>query len=239
MTRKSLFLATALGASLFSTIVWAGPFNDFETQVRAAYADYRGALFQTNKNDKPATEAALSALTAKWAALASKWSRQAPPQYVDDPAFPQSLANVGTIINNATTEATKGELAKAHEVLEGIRDELGKLRERNGVIVFSDRMNAYHAKMEDVLGRDYSGFDAKGMGLLREDAAVLAYLYADIAAKPPTDANGKPDFAQALGAMKNTVDALVSASRGSDAAAAKKAVDSLKGPYSMLFLKFG
>lgn len=239
MKRTSILAAALLASSLLSTAAWAGPFNDFEAQARTAYAGYRAALFQTNKNDKAATEEALNGLSTKWTALIAQWGKAPPPQYVDDAKFVGTLDSVSKIIDTAKAETAKNELAKAHETLEKIRDELAALRERNGVIVFSDRMNAYHSKMEEVLAKNYNGFDAAGLAALREDAAVLAYLYTDIAARPPADGVGKDDFKQALGAFKNSVDAVVAASRGTDAAAAKKAVDSLKGPYSMLFLKFG
>ncbi len=239
MKRAYLFAATMLATTLLSAPAWAGPFSDFEAQARTAYAGYRAALFQTNKNDKAATEEALNGLSSKWSALIAQWGKAPPPQYVDDAKFTGTLDSVTKIIDAAKAEAAKNELAKAHETLEKIRDELSALRERNGVVIFSDRMNAYHAKMEDVLAKNYTGFDASGLSTLREDAAVLAYLFAEIAAKPPADGVGKDDFRQALGALKNSVEALVAASRGNDAAAAKKAVDGLKGPYSMLFLKFG
>ncbi len=239
MKRTSLLSAAAIAALLASSSVWAGPFADFETQVRSTYAGYRVALFQTNKNDKAATLDALKGLTAQWSALTQKWSASPPPQYADDAKYPDTLKSVAAVIAQATAEADKGELAKSHETLEKIRDDLAALRERNGVVVFSDRMNAYHTKMEGVLGEGYDGFSAAGLGRLREDAAILAYLYSDIAARPPADAAGKPDYAQALGAMKASIDALQAAARAGDADAAKKAVGGLKGPYSLLFLKFG
>ena len=237
---KSKWLTAAAMAVLLSASApaFAGPVADFEAQARAVYANYRAALFQTNKNDKAATLDALKALSGGWSALATKWSA-APPQYGDDPAYAGTLKSVASIIDTATSEANAGNLAHSHETLEKIRDELGALRSRNGVTIFSDRMNAYHAKMEGVLGDKYDAFSVAGLGKLREDAAVLAYLYDDLAAKPPADGAGKPDYAQALAAVKASIDAVLTAARAGDATAAKKAVDGLKGPYSMLFLKFG
>ena len=99
-------------------------------------------------------------------------------------------------------------------------------------------MNAYHAKMEDVLGKDYSGFDAAGLGALSEDAAVLAWLAADIKAHPPAEA-ADPAYGKLLDGMTDSVTALANAARSGDAAAAKSALGNLKAPYSKLFLKFG
>ena len=215
----------------------AGPVSDFEVAMRGTYADYRTALFQTNANQPEAAVQAVDAFKQKWSAL-SEANTIAPPQYADDPAYAETLAKVASIADKAATEVAAGELPKAHETLEAIRFEVGGLHERNGIVGFSDRMNAYHAKMEDVLGKDYSGFDAAGLGALREDAAVLAFLAADIKAHPPAEA-ADPAYGKLLDGMTNSVTALANAARAGDAAAAKTALGNLKVPYSKLFLKFG
>ena len=215
----------------------AGPVSDFETAMRGAYADYRGALFQTNANKPEAAVQAVDAFKQKWAALAAA-NVTAPPQYADDPAYTETLAKVAAITDKAATEVAAGKLPEAHATLEAIRFEIGGLHERNGIVGFSDRMNAYHAKMEDVLGKDYSGFDAAGLGALREDAAVLAYLAADIKAYPPAEA-ADPAYGKLLDGMTDSVTKLANAARAGDPAATKSALDGLKVPYSKLFLKFG
>ncbi len=215
----------------------AAPVADFETAMRGAYADYRGALFQTNANQPDTAVKAVDAFRQKWSALAAA-NTEAPPQYADDPAYADTLTKVGAIADKAAQEVAAGKLPEAHETLEAIRFEVGGLHERNGVVGFSDRMNAYHAKMEDVLGKDYSGFDAAGLGILREDAAVLAYLAADIKAHPPVEASD-PAYGKLLDGMTASVTALSDAARNGDAAAAKAALGNLKVPYSKLFLKFG
>ncbi len=215
----------------------AGPVADFETAMRGAYADYRGALFQTNSNKPDAAAQAVDAFRQKWAALTAA-NPAAPPQYADDPAYAATLAKVAAIADKAANEVAAGELPKAHETLEAIRFAVGGLHERNGIVGFSDRMNAYHAKMEEVLGKDYGGFDSAGLGALREDAAVLAFLAADIKAHPPVEA-ADPAYGKLLDAMTDSVTALANAARTGDAAAAKSALGGLKVPYSKLFLKFG
>ena len=64
----------------------AGPFGDFETALRGAYADYRGALFQTNANHQEQAEKSLDSFRHKWSELAAA-NAAPPPQYVDDPHF--------------------------------------------------------------------------------------------------------------------------------------------------------
>ena len=205
--------------------------------MRGAYADYRGALFQTNANKPEAAVQAVAAFQQKWSALSAA-NTAAPPHYADDPAYAATLAKVAAITDTAAQEVAAGDLPKAHETLEAIRFEIGGLHERNGIVGFSDRMNAYHAKMEDVLGKDYGGFDAAGLGTLGEDAAVLAYLAADISAHPPVEASDAA-YKPLLDGMVDSVTKLSQAARAGDAAAAKAALGNLKVPYSKLFLKFG
>ncbi len=215
----------------------AGPVADFETAMRGAYADYRAALFTTNAGKPEAAVKAVAAFQQKWSALAAA-NAAAPPQYADDPAYAETLAKVASITGKAAVEVAAGKLTEAHETLEAIRFQIGGLHERNGIVGFSDRMNAYHAKMEEVLGKDYSGFDAAGLGALREDAAVLAYLAAGIKAHPPAEASD-PAFGKLLDGMTDSVTRLANAARSGDPAATKSALGGLKVPYSKLFLKFG
>ena len=215
----------------------AGPVSDFETAMRGAYADYRSALFQTNANQPEAAVKAIGAFQQKWAALIAA-NTTAPPQYADDSTYAATLAEVASIADTAASEVAAGELPKAHETLEAIRFRIGGLHERNGIIGFSDRMNAYHAKMEEVLAKDYGAFDAVSLRTLGEDAAVLAWLAADIKTHPPAEASD-PAYASLLDGMVDSVTVLAEAARGDDPAAAKSALDGLKVPYSKLFLKFG
>ena len=234
MSRLTRLLAIAATSVVLATAAHAGPVADFEAQMRSAYADYRGALFQTNAGKQDAAIKAIESFKAKWSALAA----EPPPQYADDAAYATTLAKVTALADAAATEAGESKLAEAHETLEGIRDEIGGLHERNGVVGFSDRMNAYHAWMETILGKDYGGFDAAGLAVLREDAAVLAYLAADIAAHPPVEA-ADPAYQGLLDAVSASVAALRQAAEAADAPAAKQAVGGQKDPKSNHVLKLG
>jgi hypothetical protein len=157
----------------------------------------------------------------------------------EDNGFNQTLAKVESIALLAHKEVAAGELGQAHETLEAIRDEIGGLRERNGLISFSDRMNAYHERMELVLERPRESLDAAAIGVLREDAAILNYLVESISRHAPNHVKHDPKFGTAFEELKRSVDALSVATRAEDPAATKKAIQELKGPYSRMFLQFG
>jgi hypothetical protein len=238
MTFRRFALSAVLGACLLATPAFAGPFQDGEAQVRGAYADYRAALFQTNKKDAAATEAAISGFRTKWAALVSAWKANPPPQYAADPKLVETLEKVARINETAAEETKAGKLAEAHETLEEIRDELSALRARNGVTTFSDQMNAYHEMMETVWGGKYDGFSAAGLMSMREDAAVLAYLAKELASGEATSGDASA-FKEMHAMIVASVETLRKALAAGDGEAVKKAQSALKPAYSRMFLKFG
>jgi hypothetical protein len=181
---------------------------------------------------------AISSFETKWASLMATYAKAPPPQYVDDPKFPDVLTSIADINQRAKRAAAEGKLAESHDVLEAIRDELGSLRRRNHMITFSDRINAYHAQMEHMVGKAYDGFSATGLGDLREDAAVLAHMADDLKRNPSPDA-AAADYAPLMKNLLDSVAAVQSAARSGDAAGAKAALMRLKPAYARLFAKFG
>jgi hypothetical protein len=236
---------SALIAVLFlfaAGAAWAAatpsPYADAEAAVRTAYADYRTALFMTNQKDVKASVGAIAAFRDKWGALATAWRKAPPPQYAADPMLAKTLASVAAINDEAGRIAAAGDLAKAHEVLEAIRDEIGALRARNGVTSFSDRMNAYHEQMEKILLDGYDGFSPAGLARLRDDSAVLAYL-ADTLGHAKAGLPPDPALDAAIGSVIASVKNLRGALLQGDLARIREAVPALKGPYSKAFLRFG
>ncbi|HCL64678.1 MAG TPA: hypothetical protein DIC56_07515 [Rhizobium sp.] len=217
-------LAFSIGLPAF-----AGEVSDFEAKLRSAYGDYRTVLFTTNAGKAPESTASLAKFTKAWSAIASE---TAPPQYADDGAYGDTLKAVTTIAETAAAEVAAGDLTKAHDTLEGIREEISSLHIRNNIYSISDRMNAYHARMEEVIA-----MDPANTAVVREEAAVLEYLLADIKGHPPKEADAS--FNDMLGTVEASVAKLRSAAESGDAAATKAAIDGLKVPYSKLFLKFG
>ena len=233
MKPNTMALAAMVMALACVSTANAGPFKDFETDMRAAYGQYRVSLFATNANKPEDAGKSLAAFTAAWQGLAT---RAVPPQYADDARYAETLKAVTAIAAKASSEIASGKLSEAHETLEKIRDEIADLHTRNGVVGFSDHMNAYHARMEAVLGT-VSTLDAPGLRRLSGELAVLAYFAGEIVARPPADADAS--FTALAGDVVRSIEAARSAVITGDLAAAKAALGGLKAPYSKLFLKFG
>jgi predicted metal-dependent hydrolase len=233
---RAAVAATAL--MLAAMPAMAGAKADFENALDAAYADYRQALYLTNQKNADATMKAITAFEAKWAALNATYAKAPPPQYVDDPKFADVMAAVAEINQRAKRLAAESKLAESHDVLEAIRDEIGNLRLRNGLMTFSDRINAYHAQMETMVTKAYDGFSAAGLADLREDVAVLSYMADDLKRHPSPQA-AAADYGTLLQNLLDSVAAVQKAARSGDGAGAKASLPKLKPTFSRLFAKFG
>jgi inorganic triphosphatase YgiF len=113
------------------------------------------------------------------------------------------------------------------------------MRARNGLVSFSDYMNAYHEKMEEVLLREDKSLTQPALGVLREQAAVLSYLAKVVERNASAKLKSDSAFMQALSTLDKSVSALLEATRSGDASATQRAIEGLKPAYSRLFLRFG
>jgi hypothetical protein len=211
--------------------------------IQAAYAPYRAALFTTNGKSAPDAQAAVEKASAAWRALSTQFKGQPSAPYDRDPAFADTLQRVQAVYNTAEQQAKAGKLPEAHETLEAARDLIGEMRRRNGVIVYSDHMNAYHAQMEHVLTDGaklltQAGQPGTWMNLAAQ-AGVLDYLAQRLRSEAPAALAGQAEFTGLLDAVLAVNKSFNQAVQRQDEAQARDALAKLKSPYSRLFLKFG
>ncbi|MBX3619753.1 MAG: hypothetical protein KF891_07195 [Rhizobacter sp.] len=208
--------------------------------MQAAYVPYRVALFRTNNKAGRESEQALVAARAQWQSLTQRFAASPTPPYDRDPGFAAALKQVDAVYATAGTQIAAGQLAEAHETLEKARDLMAELRRRNGVIVYSDHMNAYHEQMEHVLKAGATLLDAPG-GLLElaAQAGTLDYLGRRLSSEAPESLAQEPEFKPLLDDVQASVATLRSAIARQDEAAVRLAISKIKAPYSRLFLRFG
>ena len=95
--------------------------------------------------------------------------------------------------DKAAAEISAGNLPEAHETLEAARDLMAALRHRNGVVTFSDHMNAYHAEMERMLINGPKLLAGpQGVQLLTAHSGVLEYLARQLRSRPPQRCDRTP-----------------------------------------------
>ena len=231
---------TALSALLLLTSWTAQAADPVTEAISQAYVPYRVALFQTNMKAQKESEQAMAQAQQAWQSLTERFAMKPTLPYEGDPAFRTTLQEVGKVYDQAAGEIRLQKLAQAHETLEKVRDLLAGLRQRNGVVVFSDHMNAYHEAMEHLLN-DGAAMTASPQGMLTlvERVGVLAYLAGRLRSEAPKSMLGNPDFTTALEALEASVAQLRQAALKQDATAARDALSQIKRPYSRMFIKFG
>jgi flagellin-specific chaperone FliS len=208
--------------------------------INQAYAPYRAALFRTNSKAQAESEQAMAQARQAWQAILDRFAAQPSVPYDRDPEFRTSLNAVAKVYEQAAAEVGQGKLVQAHETLEQARDIMAELRRRNGVVVFSDHMNAYHAEMEHVLQQGPAmTSNPQAMLTLVKRVGVLEYLAQRLRSEAPKALQSDAEFGAALQALEISVAELQRAAMNQDAAAAREALGRLKGPYSRMFLKFG
>ncbi|UUC91650.1 MULTISPECIES: cytochrome c [Comamonas] len=208
--------------------------------MQNAYSPYRVALFKTNSNSQAEAQQAIEQARATWSRIVQLYGAQAPAPYDRDAKFSVSLAKVSKIYEKAANEISRNELAQAHETLEDVRDVMAELRRRNGVVVFSDYMNAYHAQMEKLLILGPKQLDtANGLQELTLQTGALDYLAGQLEIQAPEVFSAKQDFQSLLAALRHSVDELKAAILSQDKDKVKAAIGKLKAPYSKIFIQFG
>jgi hypothetical protein len=234
-TRLALALAAMLAAA---PAAWAA--DALTDAMQAAYAPYRAALFRTNSKAQAESEQAMTQARQAWSELVARYAAKPPAPYDRDPAVAATLAEVGAVYERATAQIQAQQLAPAHETLEQARDLMSALRQRNGVVVFSDHMNAYHAEMEHVLELGPKLLDQpQGSLELLARVGALDYLARRLRSEAPAALARDAEFAGLQQQVEASVSALRTALVRQDPAAARAALGKVKGPYSRLFLKFG
>ena len=208
--------------------------------MQAAYAPYRAALFRTNNKAQAESEQAIAQARQAWADIIARYAKQPPAPYDRDPTAAATLAEVAAVYASAAKQIATTQLVPAHETLEKARDLMSELRRRNGVVVFSDHMNAYHEQMEHVLNEGPAQLaTTQGAQKLLARVGALDYLAERLRSHAPAALAANPDFVALQQQVQGSVVALRDALVLQDLAAAKLALEKVKKPYSQMFLKFG
>jgi hypothetical protein len=208
--------------------------------MQAAYGPYRAALFRTNGKSQPEAQHAIAQAQQAWKDVTERFASRPAAPYDRDSEFAATLAKVSVVYDKAAVEAGAGKLPEAHETLEEARDLLAALRQRNGVVIFSDHMNAYHAEMEHLLIEGPKLLAGpQGLGPLTAQAGVLDYLARQLRVQAPSSLRENAEFDALLKDVEASIQAVKRSALNQDAATLNDAIGKVKVPYSKLFLKFG
>lgn len=217
------------------------PFVQFNADVETAYAAYRKALFQTNRNDAEKSAEANDSFIRQWQQIRQAYGSNPPQIFSSDLKWEATLSAVEEIARNSADQITQGKLAEAHDTLEAIRDELTELRKRNSVIVFSDHINNYHSVMEALLTGGFTPdrIDDRALSEIQGQLAVLNYLAVAIRENAPAAYQGNQQYQQLEKELFESLAALAKAVESRDPASISKSINMLKPAYAKLFVNFG
>ncbi len=208
--------------------------------IQRAYQPYREALYLTNKKAQQESEKAITQAKQLWADVVQRYAAGPPVPYDRDEKFSAITKEVAAVLEKASQEISEKALAKAHDTLEDARDLISELRKRNGVVVFSDHMNAYHEEMEHILNdgeKTLSG--SQGFLQLMAQAGKLEYLAERLGTQAPQSLANNIEFQKMLLAVKDSVKTLQAAILKQKVEEVRDALNNLKKPYSQMFNKFG
>lgn len=217
------------------------PFVQFNSDVEKAYAAYRKALFQTNKEDVEKSAKANEIFIRQWQQVRQTYGNNPPEVFSSDLKWGATLSRIEEIALKSSGQIKEGHLAEAHETLEVIRDELTDLRKRNSVIVFSDHINNYHEVMEGLLVGGYTPdkIDEQAMWEIQGQLALLNYLAEAIKENAPVKYQENQQYQQLEKGLFESLKALNAAVASKDPAVISKSIKMLKPAYAKLFVNFG
>lgn len=123
--------------------------SDLRREMVALDRVYIAALALTSQGKVAASRKAVHALSQAWADFARR-NYDANP---DDLQWRADFNAVGKRVNEAVTTVSSPatDLARAHEVLEDVRNVLMSLRRRNRIDYYIDGLTAFHHPMEDIV----------------------------------------------------------------------------------------
>lgn len=216
-------------------------FLQFNADVDSAYANYRKALFHTNKKNKEKSGKANESFIHQWKEIKQTYGQTPPEVFSSDLKWNSTLSKIEEIAQNSSKQIEEGHLAEAHETLEAIRDELTDLRKRNSVIVFSDHVNNYHEVMEGLLVEGYTPdkINEQAIVTIQGQLVLLDYLVQAIKENSPSTYRQNKQYQQLERGLFESLDALNEAIKSKNPEAISTCIKMLKPAYAKLFVNFG
>lgn len=184
MLKRRCRIATMLivaGAVLSPILAQATDLKAFNQSVAVAYRHFRGASFYLRTKNLAVATFELDDMQAAWRVVETRFSAAPPDSFAGDPAWRETLRDIGARIENALRAADQGDLKRTASFVGPVRGLLAALRARNNVYVFSDCVNEANAAGEAILAfrpRPHAFDDDDWVNRLRAQAAVVAYIYA-------------------------------------------------------------
>ena len=238
-------------AALCTALLWpataradatAESLAEFLEASAEAYAPYRGAMSYLHTGNPGLAALALDAMAARWTGLRDRFRNQPPAAFAEDPAWRASLDAITGRIETARAQLEAGDAAGAETVLAPIRAALGGLRRRNGIVTFSDRIDAFSAAMGAIWVHRRNPpdmADPQTIAALAEQARTLRRALDEVAAEPPEKFAGDPQFQRLIEGSFISIGGIERAIEARDRRSLIAALRELRSSERLLWMNFG
>jgi hypothetical protein len=240
--RNSALALALVAALLWPTATRADATAAFLEASAQAYAPYRGALSYLHTGNAGLAALALDAMAARWAALCDRFRDQPPAAFAEDPAWQASLDAITGRIETARAQLESGDTAGATAALAPIRAALGGLRRRNGIVTFTDRIDAFSAAMATIWvhrRKPPDMADPQTTAALAEQARALLLALLDVATEAPEKIAGDPQFQRLIEGSFKSVATIERAIEARDQALLISALREIRSSEQLLWMNFG
>jgi len=220
----------------------AGETGDFNAAVADAYNHYRQAVFFLRTKNPGVAALEISIMADKWQALAERHAGSPPDAYDGDAEFPGTMQSVAEQLAKAAAAAEAMEAETAAEAMKPVRTMIAELRRRNGIVTFSDCVDAINASMDRLwpYRRNPPDFeDAEAVDALRQELGISLYLYKKCYAEAPKAYRTDPEFQRLF---ENGIDSFTriwKPVRDKNAIGVINFLRELRSLDKMIFLRFG
>jgi hypothetical protein len=237
-----LSTACLLLALLWPALARADETADFLKASAEAYRPYRGAVVYLHTGNAGIAALALEEMAERWARVCGRYRARPPPAFAADPSWRASLDEVSRRIEEARARIEAGDAAGAGAILGPIRTVLGDLRRRNGVVTFSDRIDAFSAALESLwVHRDDPPdlSDAGVVARLAAQARALREALETVHKDVPAALAGDPQLHRLLEGSRTAAGRLEQAIDGGDRELFIGTLRELRSFEQILWLNFG
>lgn len=236
----------ALPAFVIMMLLAPGPLAaggaNFETDRAGAYAHYREAVFYARTGNTPIAALALDEFIVKWSALVATYADSPPAAYAAETDWSGVLGDILERAESGLEALDTDDAEAARTAIDPIRGILGDLRRRNGVITYSDHVNALSAAM-DVLARYRREVkdlgDAQAVAAVREQAAIVSTLFEKCRSAATPDIAGDPEFMRLVDGAAESMGKLLKSLQTGDILLYRIGIGELRSYERIMFLRFG
>ena len=240
---KQLSAALLFLLSLSVAPAWASNLADFNQAVADSYRHYRAAVFYLRTGNPAVAGFETTEALQLWRETVLPYGTAVPDAFSDDPEFASTLNDIETRLTEADSLlAGGGDAEAANALLLPIRTELGELRARNSVIVFSDHVDAANAAMDLLWAYRHEPpdwADPVAFAEVTGAAALTIFFYEALLEQAPSHIAENPEFQRIMEGSLRSLEGVWQSIQAKDEALVISYLREMRSFDRILWLQFG